>query len=90
MADHGMIWLTLHLLAQPFVQFATFSGRAREAEFWLFILSLLIILNVTSLLMESVLRHGNGPHIFAYIEEHRRDDSFFRFEYGGEWNHADK
>ena len=90
MADHGMIWLTLHLLARPFVQFATFSGRACEAEFWLFILSLLIILNVTSLLMEGVLRHGNGPHKFAYIEEHMRDDSFFRFEYGDEWNHADK
>ena len=84
-----MIRLTLHLLAQPFVQFATFSGRARRAEFWLFILSLLVIMNVTSLLMESVLRHGNGPHKFAYIEKGMRDGGSFRFEYDGEWRHGE-
>jgi uncharacterized membrane protein YhaH (DUF805 family) len=63
----------LHLLAQPYVQFATFSGRARRAEFWLFVLSLLIIVNVTSAVMEAVLRHGHGPYRFAFIEHGMRD-----------------
>jgi hypothetical protein len=33
MADHGIIRLTLHLLVQPFAQFATISGHARQTEF---------------------------------------------------------
>ena len=77
MADHGMIQLTLHLLVQPFVQFATFSGRARRTEFLLFILSLLVIVNVTSLLKESMLRQGNGPHKLAYVEEGLLDGALF-------------
>ena len=92
-----MIRSILHLLAQPYVQFATFSGRARRAEFWLFVLSLLIIVNVTSAVMEAVLRHGHGhgPHRFAFIEHSMRDGGRFHYEFDGrdhrgKWGHRGK
>mgnify|MGYP002044217985 FL=1 len=92
-----MIRSILHLLAQPYVQFATFSGRARRAEFWLFVLSLLIIVNVTSAVMEAVLRHGHGhgPHRFAFIEHSMRDGGRLHYEFDGrdhrgKWGHRGK
>ena len=35
------------LIEQPFRNFATFSGRAGRGEYWLFILSVIILTNIS-------------------------------------------
>src|SRR4051812_635294 len=45
--------LTMELMLQPLVKYATFDGRARRAEFWLFVLFNFLICGSISLITGS-------------------------------------
>ena len=71
--------LTWHLIKIPFYQYATFTGRARRAEYWLFVLSMIVIATTIGMFID-LLYYGIDDMHSYHVKGHFYDNGTGRFE----------
>ena len=71
--------LTWHLIKMPFYQYATFTGRARRAEYWLFVLSMIVIATTVGMFVDLLYYGVDDMHRY-HVKGHFYDNGTGRFE----------
>ena len=71
--------MTWHLIKIPFYQYATFTGRARRGEYWLFVLSMIVIATTIGMFIDLLYYGVDDMHSY-HVTGQFHDNGTGRFE----------